>query len=287
MKRACHAHPKLYDLADALGVSKTHAVGILESLWHLTSTQRPHGDIGALTNRQIARALDWPDPDRLIRALTDTRWIDEHPTYRLVVHDWHIHCDDTTEKAVRRSGRGFSSSGETISGKVEKVPDKTRLPEPCLSQSLALPEPEPKPEPPPAGVCPTLRVHSADPDRAAAIRHAVNAVDRWAESSRGSRLEPARNETQVVEQQCETWGDSPPIVHGSQPVSPLSLVPEAVRRVMAGKNPPRFKHVKFAIGCIDNALDEMRRFGTSAQPPPGSKPPRDYSALKAALEAEP
>jgi hypothetical protein len=152
VKRACHAHPKLYDLADALGISRTHAVGILESLWHLTGTQRIHGDIGTLTNRQIARALDWPDPDRLIKALVESGWVDENPVHRLVVHNWHKHCDEWVRKAVARSGSPFASLTESKSDNGGTWSDKKCLP------SRAEPEPEPEPsqslaraEPPPAG----------------------------------------------------------------------------------------------------------------------------------------
>lgn len=267
MKRACHAHPKLFDLADALGISRTHAVGILESMWHLTATQQPHGDIGGLSDRQIARALDWPDESKLISALVDTGWLDRHSTHRLVVHNWHLHCDDAVRKAVARSKRGFSSEPERSADFVQTCPDivgtcrdKIRLPEP---------QPEPEPEPEPVSRRPVAADTHRTGDQPVGAPEAVQAVNRWALASRGQELEPVRNELQRLEERVAVWADSPPIVHGGRPVSPLVLVPEAVRRIMARPTPVRFKSVAYAIASIDGELDEMRRFGSQPRDGPG------------------
>lgn len=103
MKREALLNTKLGLLQRALGVPKYSAVGILEGLWHLTARQARAGDIGRITDEEIAFDLGWEgDPKALITALVVTRWIDEHPTFRLVVHDWAEHCDDATHIALAR-----------------------------------------------------------------------------------------------------------------------------------------------------------------------------------------
>jgi hypothetical protein len=136
MKRGTPTHTKTRRLCRVLGLKRYEAVGILEMLWHLAGAERPHGDIGALTDEDIADALDWTgDASVLIAALVDCGWLDKHPKYRLVIHDWHLHADDTTKKRVQRDGNWWAS--EFVED-CRILSDKKRLPEP---------EPEPEPEP--------------------------------------------------------------------------------------------------------------------------------------------
>lgn len=130
-------HTKLKRLVRALKIRQFAAVGVLESLWHLTARETPEGNIGRLTNEDIATWIDWDDsPDELIEALVTSGWLDEDSTHRLLVHDWMEHADDATKLAIKRKS-------ERVSGIVPQkatVSDKTPLPEP-------VPEPEPKPVP--------------------------------------------------------------------------------------------------------------------------------------------
>lgn len=113
MKRAAMNHSKMAALAKRIG-GKIIAVGVLESMWHLTAREAPHGDIGKLADDTIAEAIEWQKgPERLITALIDARWVDRHPRHRLVIHDWHIHCDDATRLAVKRSCRPFVGQNPT------------------------------------------------------------------------------------------------------------------------------------------------------------------------------
>lgn len=106
-------HSKMAALAKRIG-GKIIAVGVLESIWHLTAREAPHGDIGKLADDTIAEAIEWQKgPERLITALIDARWVDRHPRHRLVIHDWHIHCDDATRLAVKRSCRPFVGQNPT------------------------------------------------------------------------------------------------------------------------------------------------------------------------------
>ena len=142
MKREARNHSKMRRLCRKLDVPLYQAMGILECLWHLTAVEAWRGDIGKLSNEDIALALDYRgDEDQLIEALIASGWIDKDETYRLLVHDWAEHADNTVQKRAKRS----IESGQTgfyshLSGHVQTFPSVSSLPEP---------EPEPVPEPEP------------------------------------------------------------------------------------------------------------------------------------------
>ena len=146
MKREAMGNTKMKKLCRRLGIKQYIAVGILESLWHLTAREAPQGNIGKLTDEDIALALDYDDaPETLIAALKDSRWLDPSATHRLVVHDWHEHADDAVKKRLRRCRKPFF----TASG--ELWPDMSgHVPPSAADGSLPEPEPEPGPEPEPA-----------------------------------------------------------------------------------------------------------------------------------------
>ncbi len=156
MKRTSLHHTKTKKLARRLSIPHYAAVGILESLWHLTARETPAGNIGKLSNEDIALWIDWSeDPDRLIDVLVACEWLDRDTDARLVVHDWMEHCDDAVKKAEKRrleelvekcpdmSGQNASLSRnvQTCPDKSGACPDKNRLPLP-----LPLPEPVPSKE---------------------------------------------------------------------------------------------------------------------------------------------
>ena len=127
-------HTKLKRLVRALKVPQYAAVGILESLWHLTAREAPEGNIGKLSNEDIAAWIDWEcDSDDLIAALVTAGWIDHDTDNRLVIHDWHEHADDATKLAMKRKA---ATRSECV-GQVPTENNKTPLPEP-------LPEPVPE-----------------------------------------------------------------------------------------------------------------------------------------------
>lgn len=103
MKRLAHLSgvPKVYALA--------WANGALERLWHYTAKYAIRGDIGRITNREIAEVCCYPikRADSLIEILIESGWLDRHPNYRLVVHDWADHADESTRKTVRNRGLNF------------------------------------------------------------------------------------------------------------------------------------------------------------------------------------
>lgn len=103
MKRGTARHHKIDELADALDIERPHALGLIASLWDWTAETCPAGDIGKATNRTIASRSEWRgDPDVFIAALIKARLVDEHPTSRLVIHDWSEHCDDGVHTYMAR-----------------------------------------------------------------------------------------------------------------------------------------------------------------------------------------
>ena len=121
LKREAIDHTKLKRLCRRLKIPVYVAVGILETLWHVTAKQTPRGDIGKLSDEEIAIGLDYPETDLpgLLAALIDCGWIDPDPTFRLVIHDWPEHADDAVHMRLARHRQTFA---------VGVTPKTTRLP---------------------------------------------------------------------------------------------------------------------------------------------------------------
>lgn len=126
------------------------AVGFLELLWHFTSEFAPQGDIGRYDDKRIEAALDYrPRGARkagmLLRALIDSRWVDISDVYRLVVHDWEVHCDSYTRDKLNRSKLPFvkfQSVRDVLQGK-----STTSLGAQTEPQTDPMPVPVPMPVP--------------------------------------------------------------------------------------------------------------------------------------------
>jgi hypothetical protein len=111
MKREAFTLRKLKRLCALLKLPHYAGVGILESLWQVTARDAPAGDIGRLTDEEIANEIDWRGvPEKLIEALCDPgcTWLDRHDEHRLLVHDWPDHADDTVHRRLARSGQHFA-----------------------------------------------------------------------------------------------------------------------------------------------------------------------------------
>jgi hypothetical protein len=52
-------HDKIYNLADALGITNAHAVGLMVCFWTWAATAAPDGDITNFPPRAISRAAGW------------------------------------------------------------------------------------------------------------------------------------------------------------------------------------------------------------------------------------
>ena len=64
----------------------------------------------------------------------DCGWIDKHPTYRLVVHDWEDHSDQTLRRSLQRKKLDFVQS---VASNVQPSPS---------SPTVCADPPEPEPE---------------------------------------------------------------------------------------------------------------------------------------------
>lgn len=108
MKRGTPRHPKTKHLARLLKIKLYSAVGLLEMLWHFVGDFAPAGDIGRVSNADIADGVAWEkDPEVLITALIESRWLDPNQKHRLIVHDWSEHADDAVRKKLKRSSAVF------------------------------------------------------------------------------------------------------------------------------------------------------------------------------------
>lgn len=168
MKRNTTSVIKFKKLCLALGLPSYAVVGILECLWHITAREAPRGDIGRLSNEEIALGMDWvEDPDRLIGALVACRWIDENAEHRLIVHDWPDHTEDATHtklfRAIETFADGTVPKARSIGSEEKKrldrlwasaqvqettanhMPDDTRTSANHMPDVLPKPKPLPKP----------------------------------------------------------------------------------------------------------------------------------------------
>lgn len=110
MKKEAYRHPKFKRLARALRINLVWAEGLASRLWHITATLTPHGNIGKLSNEDIADELEFDveRADELVAALVDVRLIDESDTFRLVVHDWPDHCEESVHLKLARKTEFFA-----------------------------------------------------------------------------------------------------------------------------------------------------------------------------------
>ena len=76
MKREAVGHTKMKRLCRRLDIPQWQGVGLLESIWHLTAREAPRGDIGKLSDEDIALAIDYRgDESKLIEALIASGWL--------------------------------------------------------------------------------------------------------------------------------------------------------------------------------------------------------------------
>jgi len=114
MKRALLSHPKTNDLASRLGCNRPAAIGYLALLFDFCAEHSPQGDIGKWVNGAIAKACEWSgDADLFIDSLVKSKWLDEHDTHRLLIHDWQTNCDNWVRAKVKNMGVEFCSLGAT------------------------------------------------------------------------------------------------------------------------------------------------------------------------------
>ncbi len=90
-------------------------VSLLERLWHATIANARRGDIGRLTDDDIAEEIGWlGDPALLIDALVESRWLERCDQYRLVVHDWPDHAPNFIKGNIAKHQSGWATSQGTL-----------------------------------------------------------------------------------------------------------------------------------------------------------------------------
>ncbi|HEV3330621.1 MAG TPA: hypothetical protein VG096_06560 [Bryobacteraceae bacterium] len=108
MKREAVGHTKMKRLLRRLDIPLYQGVGLLECLWHVTAREAPRGDIGKLSDEDIALAIDYRgDEARLMDSLIASGWVDRDPVERLVVHGWADHCEDAVHMRLARARLHF------------------------------------------------------------------------------------------------------------------------------------------------------------------------------------
>jgi len=118
--RGTLTHWKTRLLADRLGISPAHALGLLEALWHATAEDAPAGNIGRLSNKAIVMQMfaTTIEPDTLIAAFVASGHVDEHPIHRLIVHHWSHHADNHIHAWLARRCLRFADGTIPNSGQL-------------------------------------------------------------------------------------------------------------------------------------------------------------------------
>lgn len=104
-------------------------VGVLESIWLLTQTNAPRGDLGRMPDDDIAAGIEWNgSAESLIGALVDAGFVVRHNRYRLVVHDWHDHAPTWLKGAMAKNGKSFVTMEEPASDTEQVMPPSPSTP---------------------------------------------------------------------------------------------------------------------------------------------------------------
>ena len=113
-KRGTLTHRRTRRLAQAMGIELPFALGLMEALFHATADKAPRGDIGRLSDQDIADEMFWSgDAGRLVAALVESGVLDRDPACRLQVHGWGEHADDAVRKRLHRTGERFADGSPT------------------------------------------------------------------------------------------------------------------------------------------------------------------------------
>jgi len=105
MKSSTPELMKFQKLMRRLKESRRGTIGLLEGMWLAVAKNCPRGDIGRFCNEEIAIMCDWEgDPDELVNAMVECKWLDVCDTHRLVVHDWIDHCPTYIRGGLVRKG---------------------------------------------------------------------------------------------------------------------------------------------------------------------------------------
>ena len=149
--RGTLTHRKTRRLGSLMHIPACFALGIVESLWHVTGEQAPTGAIGKMTDEDIAMEMFYDgDASAMVLALVQSGFLEPNEEHRLIVHDWHIHSDDATDNKLSRNGMRYAN-GELPRMRRLSLKERekacARYEEPCAqmrteTHEMPLPEPE-------------------------------------------------------------------------------------------------------------------------------------------------
>lgn len=128
VKRQALGHTKMKRLCRKLDIPLWQGVGLLESIWHLTAGEAPQGNIGKLSDEDIALGIDYRgNESEMIAALVHCVWLERSDKFRLVVHDWFDHCEDSVHMKLVRQGLSFvRADGTLMRPKFSRLPQTER-----------------------------------------------------------------------------------------------------------------------------------------------------------------
>jgi hypothetical protein len=166
-KRGTLTHRRTRRLAALLRIPLPFALGVMEAVWHATSANAPAGDIGRLSDQDLADEVYWEgQAGELVEALVSAGVLERHPQHRLVVHGWSEHADSTLRHKLKRARATFWDGSPPFGHAVtptaddrsatEHDPAPTVADDVCRDEidpayAVAVAEPSPAPTPPDNG----------------------------------------------------------------------------------------------------------------------------------------
>ena len=116
--------PKVYALAERLGVGLPHAIGVLHLLWWLVIDIAEDGDTRGLPLALLKRELHTEDPKATMEALKATGFIDEDGK----VHNWMDYAGRLiNDRNRKRNVRRLISERETAAAQQAHADEEARL----------------------------------------------------------------------------------------------------------------------------------------------------------------
>src|ERR1035437_623991 len=120
--RAVTEHPKFAQLKSILRAPKGATLGWLEATWHFAAKFTPQGNVGKYDNSQIEAWVEWNgEPGALIAALVESKWLDDDPEFRLVIHDWDRHADTFVHTDLARHCLTFVNGALPNTGRLNQA----------------------------------------------------------------------------------------------------------------------------------------------------------------------
>ena len=158
MKHTALTSMKFLRLKRRLALPSWQVAGILEMLWAFAGTNAQDGGIGRFHDDDLAAWMEWAgDAKELIESLVDCGWIDPHPEFRLMIHDWEDHCPRWIKGAQARHGK---HPAKHAAKQLAKEPAKHAAKHPTSLPNLTIPNlTQPKTE----DVCPETDQPSSGP----------------------------------------------------------------------------------------------------------------------------